>query len=200
MSENLDLVRSIYADWERVTSARPSGRTPRSSTCPPTDPSRAAGRGWRDGSGLRASSARWEDFRVDAEEYRELDDERVLVLDAVQRARQRRADWSSRRSTGRAEPLPHPRRQGHEAGRLLRPRPRPRRPRPGGVGDVAGERGDRRSAAMRDQRAATETTCRASLDPDVECRRRPDPRWSERAYQGSRGRRRYFHDVDGAWD
>ena len=37
----------------------------------------------------------------------------------------------------------HMRRHGDEARPLLRPRPRPRRPRPGGVGDVAGERGDR---------------------------------------------------------
>ena len=81
MSENLDLVRSIFADWERgdwsaadwadpdiefertgITGGRWTGLA-------------GMAEGWRDW--LRF----WEDFRIaEVEEYREIDDERVLVL------------------------------------------------------------------------------------------------------------------------
>jgi ketosteroid isomerase-like protein len=81
VSENLDLVRSIYADWERgdfsgaawadpeIEFVGTEGPTPGTSI----GAARMA-RAW--GETLRAFS----DFRVDAEEYRELEGERVLVL------------------------------------------------------------------------------------------------------------------------
>ena len=54
MSENLDLVRSIYAEWERGDYSSVEWATPRSSSHSPTDPTPAAGRasagmaeGWR---------------------------------------------------------------------------------------------------------------------------------------------------------
>ena len=84
MSENLDLVRSIVADWERgdFTSAEwaddkiefvlPDGPDPGSWTG-----IAAMGDAW----GRRISTA--ESFRIEAEEFRELDDERVLVLTPV---------------------------------------------------------------------------------------------------------------------
>ena len=84
MSENLDLVRSIVADWERgdFTSAEwaddkiefvlPDGPDPGSWTG-----IAAMGEAW----GRRISTA--ESFRIEAEEFRELDDERVLVLTPV---------------------------------------------------------------------------------------------------------------------
>jgi ketosteroid isomerase-like protein len=82
MSENLDLVRSIYASWERgdfshVEWAHPDiewnavgGLLSAGSTrgLP------AMGRRWRD------FMLEWTDFRAEAEDYRELDDERVLAL------------------------------------------------------------------------------------------------------------------------
>jgi ketosteroid isomerase-like protein len=81
MSENLDLVRSIYSahergDWSSVDWADPEIEFVFADG---PNPGRwigvgAMGEAWRDY--LRA----WEDYRVEVEEYRELDCERVLVL------------------------------------------------------------------------------------------------------------------------
>jgi ketosteroid isomerase-like protein len=86
MSENLDLVRSIYADWERgdynssewahpeieYAILRPAGFPP-SSAKGRTEMRETA----------RANIEVWAQLRIAAEEYRELDSERVLVLDDV---------------------------------------------------------------------------------------------------------------------
>jgi len=81
MSANLDLVRSVHAAWERgdfssVEWAHPEiefvfadGPSPGSWTGVP-----AMAEAWRD------FLSTWEDWRPEAQEYRELDDERVLVL------------------------------------------------------------------------------------------------------------------------
>jgi ketosteroid isomerase-like protein len=81
MSENLDLVRSIYAKWERgdyssadwahpeIEYAFVDGPTPGRWTG-----RAAAGEAWRD------FLSAWEDYRTEVDEYRELDGERVLVL------------------------------------------------------------------------------------------------------------------------
>src|SRR5437763_1514821 len=81
MSENLDLVRSIYADWERgdfrvtawassdlefVTADGPAPQTLRGL--------QATAAAWRE------FLADWDDFRAEAEDFRELDAERVLVF------------------------------------------------------------------------------------------------------------------------
>ena len=69
------------------------------------------GRG-RDGRGLAQRLSAWEDFRTEAEEYRELDDERVLVL-ARWSGRGKTSGVSSGRCETRAASLFHdPRRQG----------------------------------------------------------------------------------------
>jgi hypothetical protein len=80
-SANVDLVRSIYAAWERgdYSSAEwahqeiefviADGPAPESRTGP-------AGLA----EGAREFLSTWEDFRFEAEEYRELDNDRVLVL------------------------------------------------------------------------------------------------------------------------
>ena len=84
MSENLDLVRSIYADWERgdwssADWADPEIEidSPESVDIPSTHGRSAMAAAWRD------TLEAWENLSVTAEEYRELDDERIMVLHRV---------------------------------------------------------------------------------------------------------------------
>ena len=80
--ESMDLVRSIQAAWERGDyTSRPVG-TPRYRA---RDRRRTTLGRWtgscRDGGCLAAYFlGAWEEYRVEADEYRELDGERVLVL------------------------------------------------------------------------------------------------------------------------
>jgi ketosteroid isomerase-like protein len=80
--ENVELVRSIYAAWERGyfgethwvdpgIDCRFIGDTPAAGTSKGLDGMASAWREW-----LSA----WEEFHVEADEFRELDEERVLVL------------------------------------------------------------------------------------------------------------------------
>ena len=83
MSANLDLVRSIFADWERgdfLSSGEWADPEIEFVQADGPEPSRTRGvaemaAAWRD----RLNE--FTDIRVEAEEYRELDDMRVLVLD-----------------------------------------------------------------------------------------------------------------------
>ena len=84
MSENLDLVRSIVADWERGDFTSAEWADDKIEFVLPDGPDSgswtgitAMGEAWR----RRISAA--ESFRIEAEEFRELDDERVLVLTPV---------------------------------------------------------------------------------------------------------------------
>jgi ketosteroid isomerase-like protein len=85
MSENLDLVRSIHADWERgdfrrVDWAHVDIEFVRDSEF---DPDRTAGIAGM-ASAWRRWLDEWEDLRpAGADEYRELDDERVLVTGRI---------------------------------------------------------------------------------------------------------------------
>ena len=80
-SPNLDLVRSIYADWERGDYASVKWAHPEIEYVFADGPDPGAWEGlaamaeaWRD----RLSTS--EDARIEADEYRELDRERILVL------------------------------------------------------------------------------------------------------------------------
>ena len=84
MSENLDLVRSIYAaigrgDFGSADWADPEIEYVRADG---VEPDSLIG---RDGmaTAMRSLFGALEDFRVEAEDYRELDAERVLVLTSV---------------------------------------------------------------------------------------------------------------------
>jgi ketosteroid isomerase-like protein len=80
-SANLDLVRSIYAAWERGDYSAAEWAHPEIEWVLPDGPapgSWTGSVGMADGFGDFLSA--WEDFRVKAEEFRELDGERVLGL------------------------------------------------------------------------------------------------------------------------
>ena len=82
MSENLDLVRSLFADWERGDFTRIDWADPDIEFAWPEGLDASWG-----GHGRRALAEGWgttlaafDDLTVTAEEYRELDDELIIVL------------------------------------------------------------------------------------------------------------------------
>jgi len=81
MSDNVALVRSIFAAWERGDFGSAEWAHPEIEYVLPDGPQP----GYWSGLGGMAQAMRgwlnaWNDFRAKAEEYRELDDGRVLVL------------------------------------------------------------------------------------------------------------------------
>jgi ketosteroid isomerase-like protein len=83
MSENLELVRGIYADWERGNFFSSADWADRDIEITITDgPAPGKWMGWGGGAeSIREFLDAWEDVRFGADDYRELDAERVLVFD-----------------------------------------------------------------------------------------------------------------------
>src|ERR1700693_4551542 len=83
-SANLDLVRSIYAAWERGDHGSAEWAQPKTEFVVVGVPEPSSLTGVADASrDVEAWLRFWDDYRVEAEEYRELDAERVLVLARV---------------------------------------------------------------------------------------------------------------------
>jgi ketosteroid isomerase-like protein len=81
VSANLDLVRSIYEDWERGHYSSVEWAHPQIDFVISDLPDLGTWTGVaRMEEGWRKFLSAWEGHRVEAEEYRELDAERVLVL------------------------------------------------------------------------------------------------------------------------
>jgi ketosteroid isomerase-like protein len=81
MSENLDLVRSVYADWERGDYTSADWAHPEVEFVKVDGPDAGTWHGLSEmaRSWYETLSA-WAEFRSEGDEYRELDAERVLVL------------------------------------------------------------------------------------------------------------------------
>jgi len=80
-SANVELVRSIYAAWERGDWSSAAWAHPEIAF----DIADGPDPGMRSGVAAMATSwgqwlSAWNDFRIEADEYRDLDDDRVLVL------------------------------------------------------------------------------------------------------------------------
>jgi ketosteroid isomerase-like protein len=81
MSANLDLVRSILAAWERGDFSAADWAHPEVEYVFVGGPSPATWTGMAGmAKGARDWLSAWEDLRIETDEYRELDRERILVL------------------------------------------------------------------------------------------------------------------------
>lgn len=79
--ENVDLVRSIHSAWERGDYSSADWAHPEIEYVHADGPDSGSWRGLTSmAEAFRNFMSAWEDFRVEAEQYRELDAERVLVL------------------------------------------------------------------------------------------------------------------------
>jgi ketosteroid isomerase-like protein len=84
VSENLDLVLSIFADWRRGEFSRTDWADPEIEFAIVGGPDPGK---WHGLSGMaegwRGWLAAWDDYRAEVDEYRELDDGRFLVVGRI---------------------------------------------------------------------------------------------------------------------
>ena len=79
--ENVDFVRSIFEAWERGDYSATEWADPEIEVVMADGPSPGSWRGLTGMSeGMREFVTAWDDYRAKPDEFRELDDERVLVL------------------------------------------------------------------------------------------------------------------------
>jgi ketosteroid isomerase-like protein len=78
-SRNLDLVRSIFSAWERGDFSSAEWADPEIEYLTVGGPEPGSSTG-KDTEDLRDFLSVWDDYRTEAEEYRELDSGRILVL------------------------------------------------------------------------------------------------------------------------
>ena len=85
MPANLDLVRSIFAAWERGDVSTADWADPEIEFVTADGPAPGSSTGMAGmADAMREFLSAWEGWRVEADEYRELDSERVLVLQHYQ--------------------------------------------------------------------------------------------------------------------
>jgi hypothetical protein len=81
VSENLDLVRSIYAAWEREYFSSAEWADPEIEYVQADGPDPGSWSGLANmAQAMRGWLSGWEEFHVEADEFRELDDKRVFVF------------------------------------------------------------------------------------------------------------------------
>jgi ketosteroid isomerase-like protein len=81
VSENLDFVRSIYANWERGDFGRTFGLHPEIAWAYVGGPEPSNGSGMAGlATAMRKWLEAWEEWHLEATDYRELDGDRILVL------------------------------------------------------------------------------------------------------------------------
>jgi ketosteroid isomerase-like protein len=91
-SANLDLVRSIYADWERGEFGRADWADPEIECSFIGGPSPGSWTGLAAmAAAMRDSLDPWTGYRAEVEEYRELDGDRVLTLSHATAGRGKRS-------------------------------------------------------------------------------------------------------------
>ena len=81
MSRNVELIRSIYAAWERGDYTSTEWADPDIEYVRADRPDAGSWRGLTGlAEGARSWLSAWEEYRIEVDEYRELDEERVLAL------------------------------------------------------------------------------------------------------------------------